>query len=64
MYAILSDCTTNCGTVEAISENAGELIDLCKDDTWRAIRITSGAVVGDRIDVDWDSQAVNLSDCL
>lgn len=61
-YALVSDCTPNNGTVEAISTDAAELIDLCRDDTWRAIRLDSPQVVGDRIAIDWASQSVNLSD--
>jgi hypothetical protein len=63
LYAIVSDCTPNNGTIEAISQNAGELIDQCTDDTWRAIRLAEAASVGDRISVDWDTQAVNLPEC-
>ena len=63
LYALLSDCTPNNGTVEAISQDGAELIDQCTDDTWRAVRLTEAASVGDRIAVDWEQQSVNLSEC-
>lgn len=63
-YALVSDVTPNCGTVEAISADVGELIDLCVDDTWRAIRVTRDASVGDRIAIDWDAEQINLSECI
>lgn len=64
MYALVSDCTPNNGTVEAISKDAGELIDLATDDAWRAIVLDEPVNIGDRIAIDWDSQRVNLSECI
>lgn len=64
MYALVNDCTPNNATVVAISNDAGELIDLHTDDTMRAIRLDDTSVsVGDRIAVDWEASQVNLADC-
>ena len=63
-YALVNDCTPNCGTVVAISNDASELIDLHTDDM-RAIRLDDASVsVGDRIAIDWDASQVNLVDCM
>ena len=64
MYALVNDCTPNNATIVAISNNAGVLIDLHTDDTIRAIRVGVDAKIGDRLSIDWDTQAVNLADCL
>lgn len=64
MYALVNDCTPNNATIVAISNDASELIDLCNDDTMRAIRLESDASVGDRIAVDWSESQVNLADCM
>lgn len=64
IYALVSDCTPHCGTVEAVSADAGELYDAIRSDDWRAIRVDSSVSVGDRIDIDWDAQSINLADCL
>lgn len=63
-YAVVTDVTPNNGTIVAISSDASELIDLHTDDTMRAIRLESPAQVGERIAIDWDTQAVNLADCM
>ena len=64
IYAVVADVTPNNGTIVAISSDASELIDLHTDDTMRAIRLDAPAVVGERIAIDWDTQAVNLADCI
>ena len=65
IYALVNDCTPSNGTIVAISNDAGELIDLHTDDTMRAIRLDSATVsVGDRIAIDWDASQVNLADCI
>lgn len=66
-YALVSDCTPNNGTIEAISTDVGEMIDVHEsrgDDTWRAIRVNDSVSVGDRIGIDWDTEQVNLAECL
>ena len=64
LYALVSDCTPSNGTIVAISNNAGVLIDLHTDDTMRAIRVGVDAKIGDRLSIDWDTQRVNLAECL
>lgn len=64
-YALVNDCTPNNATIVAISNDAGQLIDLHTDDTMRAVRLLDANVaVGDRIDIDWDACRVNLADCM
>jgi pheromone shutdown protein TraB len=61
LYALVSDCTPNCGTIEMISDDASDIHDAYTDDTWRVIRLLEFAAVGDRISIDWDEQAVGIS---
>ena len=70
-YVLLSDCTSNNGTVEEISTDAEKVLTCWEDDhgseaTYKAVRLTaeeaSGLKVGDRIAVDFEAQSVILSD--
>jgi len=61
LYALVSDWTPNCGTIELISDDAGDIHDACTDDTWRVILLREFAAVGDRISIDWGEQNIDIS---